>query len=79
MSKREISGAGVVMLFGLLLPISFASTKEAKIARKAPAVLVEVEGKLLTFQEEHTECTYEPGASIHGLFECKASPGPVLT
>jgi hypothetical protein len=69
MSKREISGAWVVMLIGLLLPVSFASAKEAKMARKAPTVLVEVEGKLLTFQEEHTECTYQPGAEIHGMFE----------
>jgi hypothetical protein len=69
MSKRKISGAGVVMLFGLLLPISPANGKEAKVAKKAPTVLVEVEGKLLAFQEEHTECTYKPGASIHGLFE----------
>jgi hypothetical protein len=69
MSKREISCAVVVMLFGPWLPISLANAKEAKIARNAPAVLVEVEGKLLTFQEEHTECTYEPGASTHGLFE----------
>lgn len=57
------------MLFGLLVPILFANTGKAKSAQKASAVLVEVEAKLLTFQEEHTECTYKPGASIHGLFE----------
>ena len=69
MSKREISGAGVVTVAGRLVAISFANASEPKVARKGPPVLIEIEGKLLTFQGEHTECTYEPGASIHGLFD----------
>lgn len=58
--------ASIWVIVGLLLGGSLASAKGRVRKGKPAAPLVEVEGKLLEYEEKHFWCTYSPGASIHG-------------
>ena len=55
------------LLAALLVGGSMASAKGQARNAKAPAALVEVEGKLLEYEEGHRWCTYERGAAVHGI------------
>jgi hypothetical protein len=68
MSNSKISRVGVQLLLEFL-PVFFGQTHEATAKSKAPAALVEVEGNLVDFEEGSLSCTYQPGASTHGMFE----------
>lgn len=69
MSIGRIVRGSACLLAGLLLGGSMASAKGLSRKAKAPAALVEVEGKLLEYEEEHAWCTYKPGAVVHGVGE----------
>ena len=69
MSRCGIIHTGVVLLLGFLVLDLPANAKGVAQETKALPVLVEVEGKLLEYEEKYIWCNYEDGASTHGLFE----------
>ena len=69
MAIDRILRSSACLLAGLLLGGSMASAKGLARKAKAPAALVEVEGKLLEYEEEHAWCTYRSGAAMHGAGE----------
>lgn len=58
-----------LLILGLLLSGSWASAKGHARKGKPAVALVEVEAKLLEYEQAHFWCTYPKGASAHGLGE----------
>jgi hypothetical protein len=57
------------VIAGGVLGCSLATAKGVAPKERPGAALVEVEGKLLEYQEKHPWCTYAPGAETHAMGE----------
>jgi hypothetical protein len=61
--------ASTWVIAGLLLGGSLASATGTAGNAKTQASLVEVEAKLLEYEERHPWCTYPQGEAVHGMGE----------
>jgi hypothetical protein len=71
MSERHRTQNAAWLLSGLLMGCSSATVKTPSTATPGQNSLIEVEGRLLAYEDEHFWCTYEEGAPMqaHDLGE----------